>query len=253
MWDDLLRRLGVGNVVAPHRFWANARVCRLKRAWIIRWQRLTGQQPVVQVAREHATLGSAYGAHHVCLDGLGSSSIVYSVGVGEDASFDVALIERFGMDVHAFDPTEQSLRWVKAQRLPPQFRMNAIALGTHDGVTKFYEPANPAFISHSTLVHDGVSAKAVEVDVRCLRTLMQERGHARLDVLKLDIEGGEYDVLHQLCEQRIECAQILVEFHHHLRQFPYARTKATIERLNAQGYDVFYVSPNGYEVSLIRT
>ncbi len=81
---------------------------------------------------------------------------------------------------------------------------------------------------------------------------MRERGHSRVDVLKLDIEGAEYDVLHQLCEQQIDCGQILVEFHHHLRQFPFARTKAAIERLNECGYRVFHVSRNGYEVSLIR-
>lgn len=224
----------------------------VRRAFLMRWQRLSGQRPGVQVECERLTLGDEYGAHTVCPTGLCSTSVVYSAGVGEDASFDVALIRRFGLTVHAFDPTQRSLDWVRGQRLPAAFRMNAFALGTRDGTTQFYKPSNPGFISHSTQPHSGVDDQSIDVEVRCLRTLMQERGHEHIDVLKLDIEGAEYDVLTQLCEQGLDCRQILVEFHHHLPEFPYARTRATIERLNQRGYRVFHVSRSGYEVSLIR-
>src|SRR5262245_45261334 len=62
-------------------------------------------------------LGSEYGGWCICPDSLGPQSVVYSVGVGEDISFDLALIERFGLQVHAFDPTPKSVRWVKQQSL----------------------------------------------------------------------------------------------------------------------------------------
>lgn len=227
-------------------------VVRVRRAFRVRFQRLTKQRPAVQVVRECLQLGSVYGAHTVCPTGLSASSVVYSAGVGCDASFDTALIERFGLVVHAFDPTEASVAWVRSQSLPPEFRMNAVAVGTYDGVARFFKPATPHFISHSTLPHAGVSRDAVEVPLRCLKTLMQERGHARIDVLKLDIEGAEYEVLEQLCEQQLDVAQILVEFHHHTSGFSYARTKAMLRRLHACGYRVFFVSPSGCEVSLIR-
>ncbi|HEX7718479.1 MAG TPA: hypothetical protein VF389_01635, partial [Woeseiaceae bacterium] len=38
-------------------------------------------------------------------DTLHIDSIVYSFGIGEDVEFDLFLIERFGLVVHAFDPT----------------------------------------------------------------------------------------------------------------------------------------------------
>jgi len=34
-----------------------------------------------------------------------ATAVVYSLGIGEDISFDLALIEKYGARVHAFDPT----------------------------------------------------------------------------------------------------------------------------------------------------
>ncbi len=116
---------------------------RLDASLRVRWQRLSGQRPAVQVSTPRLVLGNRYGAHTVCPSGLNASSVVYSVGVGEDASFDVALIERFGLEVHAFDPTERSLSWVRAQQLPKGFHMNAVALGTSDGVARIFQAQQP--------------------------------------------------------------------------------------------------------------
>jgi FkbM family methyltransferase len=198
------------------------------------------------------TLGSEYGAHTVCPDGLSARSIVYSFGVGEDVSFDCALIERFGLEVHAFDPTERSLSWVRGQTLPAGFHMNALALGTRDGTAQFFKPKNPEHISHSVEAHDRVTEDSVEVPLRTLRTLMAERSHSTLDVLKLDIEGSEYDVLDQLRDEKIAVGQLLVEFHHQLQPIPYSRTRDCVDRLRTLGYRVFHVADNGREISLIR-
>lgn len=49
--------------------------------------------------------GSDYGGWDVVTTSIDNHSIVYSFGVGEDASFDTALIEKFNLTIHAFDPT----------------------------------------------------------------------------------------------------------------------------------------------------
>jgi len=43
---------------------------------------------------------------------------------------------------------------------------------------------------------------------------MRELRHASIDLLKMDIEGAEYDVLADMISQRIPVKQLLVEFHH---------------------------------------
>ena len=87
-------------------------------------RRLLGQDPGIDVrlgALDTLTLGTEYGAHTVCRDGLSANSVVYSFGVGEDASFDLELIGRFGCTIHAFDPTPRSIAWVAGQCRPRPF------------------------------------------------------------------------------------------------------------------------------------
>ena len=78
----------------------------------------------------------------VIANGLDRDSVVYSFGVGEDASFDLALIERFGLCVYAFDPTPRSILWVKKQRFPKQFRMQEYGISAFDGTALFAPPEN---------------------------------------------------------------------------------------------------------------
>ena len=41
--------------------------------------------------------------------GLHSDAVIYSGGVGEDITFEQELIRRFGVKIHIFDPSLQSL------------------------------------------------------------------------------------------------------------------------------------------------
>ena len=52
-------------------------------------------------------LGSDYGGWCICPENLTADSVVYSFGVGEDISFDLALIERFGLRVMLLIPTPE--------------------------------------------------------------------------------------------------------------------------------------------------
>jgi len=59
------------------------------------------------VVRHPATeyFGTAYGGWPVITSQLDSTSTVLSFGLGEDISFDLGVIDRFGSAVHGFDPT----------------------------------------------------------------------------------------------------------------------------------------------------
>src|SRR5262245_55558008 len=56
-------------------------------------------------------LGSIYGGWWVRPERVRQDSIVYSFGIGRDITYDLGLIERFGVTVHAFDPTPICLNW----------------------------------------------------------------------------------------------------------------------------------------------
>jgi FkbM family methyltransferase len=206
--------------------------------------------PQIEVPK--AVLGTEYGAHCVCLDGLGRDSVVYSVGLGEDISFDLELMERCGVSVHGFDPTPRSIAWLKAQDLPSGFILHEVGLGAQDGELSFNPPENPAHISHTLLDRPETAEASITVPIRRLSSIMEEQGHERLDVLKLDIEGSEYEVIDDLLARGLDIDQLLIEFHHQFDAIPLSRTRAAIAQLNAAGYQVFHVSPSGHEVSFLR-
>ncbi|HKW01850.1 MAG TPA: FkbM family methyltransferase [Vicinamibacterales bacterium] len=196
--------------------------------------------------------GSDAGEWWIHPDGLGPSSIVYSLGVGTDITFDLSLIDAYRLSVHAFDPTPGAIAYVESQRLPPGFRAHPIGVANRDGRAMFFPPANPNHISHTLLQRPETGARAIEVEVRRLSTIMGDLGHQRIDVLKMDIEGAEYDVLEDVVASRLAVGQILVEFHHRFPGVGLERTRRAVAGLHAAGYRIFFASDSGEEYSFIR-
>ena len=207
------------------------------------WQR-------AQTGCEKVWLGNAGARWCVCPQDLSTSSVVYSFGVGEDISFDLALIERFGLQVHAFDPTPRSIEWLQTQTVPREFVFYAYGVGDFDGNCAFLPPENPAHVSHSIVARES-SRPAIEVAVHRLETIMKMLGHKQVDLLKMDIEGAEYGVLADLLSCGIPVKQLLVEFHHRWPQIGIEKTKQAIRALNQAGYRIFHVSAGGEEYSFL--
>jgi FkbM family methyltransferase len=196
--------------------------------------------------------GSDYGGWEVAVEGIDHRSVVYSFGIGEDVTFDLALIERFGLTVHAFDPTPRSLRWVEAQQLTPGLVVHEYGLAARDGPVKFFPPANPNHVSHTVLGRATTEQDAITVPMKRLETIMGELGHDHIDLLKLDIEGAEYEVIEKLEPSATRPGQILVEFHHRFPAVGIAKTRAALAALRRMGYGLFAVSPTGEEYGFVR-
>lgn len=123
-------------------------------------------------------------------------------------SFDLELIARVGCQVWAFDPTPRAIAFVS--RLDePSLHFHPCALWSSDVALPFFVPADERHVSHS-LVNLGKTSDSIEVPCRSLPSIMQELGHERIDLLKLDIEGAEYEVLGSLGDlrPRILCVEL---------------------------------------------
>jgi FkbM family methyltransferase len=196
-----------------------------------------------------AALGSGDGRWVICPDRLDSNSVVYSFGVGTDISFDLALIRRFGCAIHAFDPTPLALQWLQTQTLPASFTVHPWGLAGHDGVAVFSLPEEHAV--SFLMSTDGISKVRAECNVFRFPTILAALGHQRINLMKLDIEGAEYDVLDDLLAENASIDQLLVEFHHRWSGSP-ARTKQAIRRIEEHGLRLFNVSARGLEYSFVR-
>lgn len=195
----------------------------------------------------------AHGGWRVDPKGLGPTSIVYSVGIGNDIDFDVGLIEQFGCEVHAFDPTPYTARWL-ATRIPPlRFYHHPWAIAGHDGSMTLYprvrKDGTLSEVMYTQEAEKAARGYGVEVPVLTITSAMQRLGHHHIDLLKLDVEGAEYDVLDTL---PVAPRQLLIEFHHRFRSISINQTRRAIRRLRMDGYRIVAVADSGREVSFLK-
>ena len=83
--------------------------------------------PVIQ-RPDLVRLGSAGCGWWVPEGLIAPGGIAYCAGVGQDITFDLALIERFGCHVWAFDPTPSVVDAVRSWVIPPQWHFEPVGI-----------------------------------------------------------------------------------------------------------------------------
>lgn len=194
--------------------------------------------------------GSEYGGFYACPDPLHASSIVYSFGVGEDITFDEELISQFSCTVYAFDPTPKSIRFM-AEKENKKIHFTPVGIHGYDGTTDFFLPKNPDYVSGSVKKHTGVEEK-ITVPVKKFSTIAKELQHAKVDLLKMDIEGAEYDVIDNILASGVVITQILIEFHHRFDGIGISKTKELLRKMKLAGYKIAAISDSHEEYSFIK-
>ncbi|GJL81495.1 MAG: hypothetical protein DHS20C01_11290 [marine bacterium B5-7] len=221
---------------------------------IYRRRRLTRAGVVESLNCSMQAVGEGSGAWMTRVDVLDNTSVVYSFGAGTDISFDLELHHLTGAEVHIFDPTPRSVEWMRQQHLPDGVKFHEIGIADHDGTISFHAPKRSSSSHFSPVVRyrDQQQAETVEAPVARLSTLADELKHEHVDLIKLDIEGGEYDVIADLVNNDYDIGQILIEFHHAYATIPLARTAEAVSTLRTAGYECFHISPRTYELSFTR-
>jgi len=180
-----------------------------------------------------------------CPTGINAQSVVYSGGVGNDVTFEQALISRFGCTVVMFDPSPTGLETMaRPENKNQHIRFHAVALAGRNGTLRFAPPLNAA--EGSWYAREDGTAQ-IEVPCTDLTSLMRANGHDKIDLLKLDIEGSEYEVIEHILEHRIPVRQICVEYHHGM--LPGIRRSQTIRsmlKLVRRGYKLLYQVGNNH-------
>ena len=196
--------------------------------------------------------GNAYGGFFVIPDLLDDDSIVYSIGIGCDVSFDIEIMKQHNSRVYGFDPTPKSINWVKRNKLPDRFKFFDFGISKSTGVEIFHLPKNPEYVSGSVFQHTSVSEfDTVEVKMKTFQDIVRELGHQKIDVLKMDIEGSEYDVIDSILNSEVRITQILIEFHERFFDDGFQKTMDAIKKIEKKGYKLFGISESKEELSFV--
>lgn len=200
---------------------------------------------------ETRRIGSAYGGWILAPGALGRAGppVVLSFGLGDDISFDEAIIQDHRARVYGFDPTPASLNWIATRPTPPDMHVMPIGIAAFDGEQSFAIPQNETRGNFSCKESTGTS---IVCAVRRYDSILGMLGLRHVDVLKLDVEGSEYDVIPDILSSAILPVQLLIEFHHRIHNIHVADTRKSVATIRRAGFSLFAVSPGGQELSFIR-
>jgi len=222
-------------------------------------------------------LGTEYGGWDVPVNKIEKNSICYCVGAGEDISFDVELVANFECEVFIFDPTPRAkehfeyfrncnLISTPAEVNPPmrkkikdyypilrknqfkKLRFIPYGIWLKSDIKKFYVPTNPNHVSHS-IINLQHTKEYFEAQCVTIREMMVYLNHDKLEILKLDIEGVEYDVIDSILQDNIEIKILCVEFdrlHHPQDDYFLDRAEECIRKLAASGFAPFLRSGSDF-------
>lgn len=195
---------------------------------------------------------------------LDENSIVYSGGVGEDVSFDVLLNAKYNCNIFLIDPTVKALKhyyelkdfytnsklftggiqkdyYEKISHIKPNFDKlyyENIGLWDKQDTLKFYKQNNHNHVSQS-IIENMFGNEYDIIQVNTISSIMKKYNHTKIDLLKLDIEGAEVKVLHNMLEQNIFPKYLCIEFDLKLKNKDYNNdTEQLIHKLLNHGYKI---------------
>lgn len=224
-------------------------------------------------------IGTKYGGWPLPNWRVRADSICYCAGAGEDISVEAGLAARFGCTVFILDPAPRAARHfadlaeaVKQDRAFPidhsatnfysldaetfgRLRFLDWGLYKADGLMRFYGPQNEKSVSHSI---KNLRRREEYFDAQCytVKTVMELLGHQRIDLLKIDIEGAEYDVVGSVIDTGLRPGVLCVEFeegHTPVDVNFVNRIFQTIRQLERYGYALVAVDAWTFTFMDIRT
>jgi FkbM family methyltransferase len=202
--------------------------------------------PVIGGATDAAP--SAKSAQSTAKNGK-KNCVVYDFGIRESPEYGLAFAKApFDCQVVGFDPSPVSVEWWKKEKdnilaKYPGYTFHAVGAAGHDGMLELreYDWGQVSIVEFPTRVVDvtrctGQNCKytfhkkqgSFNIPVKTLATVMKELGHQRVNLLKVDVEGGEYTFLEKMIDD-LSCRkvdQITMEWHHYNHDIRYGVTSS---------------------------
>ena len=230
----------------------------LYRKGRVLYKRAIGTEPTVETTHKICTEyhgNEGYGGWAIPSGALSADSVVVDVGLGEDISFSESLIATYGCYVHGFDPTPSSLVYVEG-RHPRNFHHYPMGVAGSNRDATFFLPNDPTHVSGSITKSTHVGANKINVRLIDLDNLLTIIGQDKIDLLKIDIEGAEYELL-QSSAFRNNAGRIGTlcnEFHHRWEEFGPKATQAATSALSKLGFEcVWQARESNEEFTFLNT
>ncbi len=177
---------------------------------------------------------------------------VIDVGCGSVAEFSTNMIERYNAKCYCVDPTLKHKPALSdlARKYGDRFTHIPFAVCANDGMLTFFQSnvneSGSVMTDHINVVHD----EGISYEVRGITpiSLLNYLELESVDILKLDIEGAEYELLEKLDRKElIPFEQIFIEFHHHaIERYTEKDTLKIVQKICKFGFENYSLNNHNY-------
>lgn len=146
---------------------------------------------------------------------LNPSSIIIDVG-GYEGDWAAEMHARYGCTVHIFEPVSSFVNILNERfSANPRISVHQYGLSGKDEQIEFsvMDESSSAFTDKTS--YNATAQRTEKVQLRSFSSVMQELGVTKIDVIKINIEGGEYPLLEHIIETGFikNIANVQVQFH----------------------------------------
>jgi FkbM family methyltransferase len=183
---------------------------------------------------------------------INSSSIIVDVGCGFEADFSKTLINKYNLNSFGIDPTKKHQTMLRdyEKQSNGKFKYLNYAISPIQGKITFRESieneSGSILTDHINVLQDTINE--YEVDSITLKQIPEKTGIDKIDILKLDIEGVEYELFYQISDDDLSAfSQIFVEFHHRsIQRYSRKNTKEIVNLIRSKGFKVITLDSDNY-------
>lgn len=182
---------------------------------------------------------------------LNDESVLIDVGCASDPDLSIFMIKKFNLTAFGVDPTRKHHPSLKeVEKKFEKFQHVNLAVANTNQTLSFYESKENDSGSikedHNNVVSDDVTS--YEVEAVTVEGLLKKLGLSKVDYLKLDLEGIEYDLIESMQENPFGgVKQLFVEFHHHcIASRTIADTRRMVAKIEKFGFRSFTLDDANY-------
>jgi FkbM family methyltransferase len=172
-----------------------------------------------------------------------------------DIGFNYGLFSLQALDnkpkrIIGFEPNTQLVKWFNENIKDDRIELHETAVSNKSGVTKFYEND---YFGKSTIYSDINTAdnkQSYLVKVINFNEFIETNNISKIDYLKIDCEGGEYDIIESIPDEylRNNIRKIVIEFHHNIDN---PRVINLFNKLDKCGFEIKKNYEHGAETGMI--
>lgn len=178
-----------------------------------------------------------------------SGDVVFDIGFNYGL-FSLFALHKNAGQIFGFEPNKKLAKLFKDNFESDTIKLYELALGKNNGHVTFYENEWPGKSSIYSDINSNTQKNSYNVELKSFGEFLIENKIEKIDYLKIDCEGAEYDIFSSIPDEYLNSniKKVAIEFHHRLTD---ERVSNLINRLRNATFEIKSAYTDGSETGMI--